>query len=277
MIDYKFACVNYNNSAFTIDYIKSINKLKNLEFANIQIIIVDNNSRTEDFKNVEDFSKTFENILLIRSNENTGYFGGLNLALESANTGPLTYWIIGNNDLTFDEELLNKIFQSHAKLANDVFIIAPNIITQNNIHQNPHIIGRETRIQRIYRRVYYSNFYISLILQSVYNIIKILKGGNDRKNYDNNMKILMGYGACYILTPNFFKHFDKLDAPVFLMGEEGILANQIARAGGITMYQKELIVYHHDHSSIGKLPSKTLFDYSRISYKYYLENLTLIQ
>jgi GT2 family glycosyltransferase len=61
------------------------------------------------------------------------------------------------------------------------------------------------------------------------------------------------------------------------MGEEGILANQIARAGGITMYQKELIVYHHDHSSIGKLPSKTLFDYSRISYKYYLENLTLIQ
>ena len=82
----------------------------------------------------------------------------------------------------------------------------------------------------------------------------------------------MGYGACYILTPNFFKHYKYLDAPVFLMGEEGILASQVMRAGGITLYHPELVVNHLDHTSIGKIPNKTLFKYSQLSYKYFIKN-----
>ena len=86
----------------------------------------------------------------------------------------------------------------------------------------------------------------------------------------------MGYGACYILTNNFFKKFDELDAPVFLMGEEGILTNQILSVSGNILYIPDLIVNHLDHSSIKKLTSRNLYRFSKISYKYYLKNLNNI-
>ncbi len=99
----------------------------------------------------------------------------------------------------------------------------------------------------------------------------------DRLFNDKEQVILMGYGACYVLTNFFFKKFSQLNAPTFLMGEEGVLASQVIGANGVTLYCPDLIVNHHDHSSIGKLPSRKLYNYSRESYKYYLKNLKNIQ
>ena len=99
----------------------------------------------------------------------------------------------------------------------------------------------------------------------------------DRVNNDIEHEILMGYGACYILTKFFFKHYRFLDAPVFLMGEEGILANQILEKNGKTIYNPSIIVYHHDHASIGKVGSKKLYEFSKQSYKYYRKYLRNLQ
>ena len=90
------------------------------------------------------------------------------------------------------------------------------------------------------------------------------------------MKIFMGYGACYVLTKNFFKHFVKLDSPVFLMGEEGVLTNQILSVNGSILYTPKLVVYHLDHSTIGKINNKKLYNFSRESYKVYLTKLNHI-
>jgi hypothetical protein len=68
-----------------------------------------------------------------------------------------------------------------------------------------------------------------------------------------------------------------LDAPVFLMGEEGILANQVLGSNGITLYSPDLIVNHHDHTSIGKVPSKKLYKFSQDSFRFYKKNLKNIQ
>lgn len=37
----------------------------------------------------------------------------------------------------------------------------------------------------------------------------------------------MRIGSLYILTPNFFKHYEKLSEEAFLYGEEAILTGQI--------------------------------------------------
>jgi GT2 family glycosyltransferase len=267
-----FIAVNYNNSNETFEYINSINST---EKGNYKIIIIDNNSSTEDINKLEEFCRDKVDVVLIKNVKNVGYFPALNVGLENIDSGDSEYVIIGNNDLSFDTGFLDQL--SSIKISDDTLVIAPNIIKFNKVHQNPHILKKFNLVQRLYRKLYYSNYYVSVVLQIVYNQLKMLNGGSDRKLNDRVMPILMGYGACYILTPNFFRYYKKLDAPLFLMGEEGIIANQVLRAGGKTIYYPDLIVYHRDHSSIGKLPGKSLYRYSQLAYRYFIKNCNYVR
>lgn len=268
---FHFIAVNFNNSKLTFSYIESVNLL---DKKNCNVVIIDNNSDRKDVDQLEIFCKKHQNVTLIKSKANIGYFPALNLGLNHITRNANEYVIIGNNDLYFESDFVLKLDSLY--IDENTFIIAPNILKLGNIHQNPHIVKKFSRIKRIYRKIYHSNYFISICMQYVYSKLKYLNGGSDRKEHDKIQTILMGYGACYILTPNFFKHYSQLDAPVFLMGEEGILANQVLKAGGVTVYHPSLVVNHLDHSSIGKLPNKSIFKYAQESYKYYVKNCSYV-
>jgi GT2 family glycosyltransferase len=271
-----FICVNYNNSKITINYIINVFKINNLNSLYFKILIVDNNSFKEDLNILDNYIKNINssNIELIKNNKNLGYFSGLNSGLNKLNGLDFDFVVIGNNDLSFNfdfiENLLNQTY------TNDVMVLAPNIIRKDGIHQNPHFVNKFTKLQNTYRALYYSNYYISIVCQSLYNVIRYFNNTTDRKEHDREIKIFMGYGACYVLTRNFFKHFTNLDSPVFLMGEEGVLTNQILGVCGSILYTPRLVVYHLDHSSIGKLNNKKLYNFSRDSYKVYINKLNKI-
>jgi len=261
-----FICVNYNNSNYTKEYVNSILKFKN--DCSLKIIIVDNSSGKDDIDLLDKI--IFQEVQIIKSNNNVGYFKGLNIGIDSLKEAEYDYVVIGNNDLTFDSNFINEL--SNEKFDSSIFVIAPNILKPDGSHQNPHILTKFSFIKRIYRRLYYTNYYISVVIQFIMNIIVGLRKSYDRDGNNKESVILMGYGACYILTPNFFDNFNNLDAPNFLMGEEGVLANQILSKKGQTLYKPNLIVYHHDHSSIGKLPSRKLYAFSKESYEYEIQN-----
>jgi GT2 family glycosyltransferase len=270
-----FVCVNYNNSKFTQEYIYNILEIK--EDYEVKIILVDNASEKSDIEELSSCVSSLknENIILVKSDVNLGYFKGLNLGINHIERLEYDYVIIGNNDIIFDNNFLMAL---EAKNINDdVFVIAPNIIRIDGVHQNPHIASKFTPIQNIYRKVFFSNYYLGLLMQFFYNRVKSNLIKENRVGNDKEQVILMGYGACYILTKYFFEAFKELDAPVFLMGEEGILANQVLRANGVTLYSPDLVVNHHDHTSIGKIPSKKLYKFSQDSYRFYIKNLNHIQ
>ena len=260
-----FICVNYNNSKYTLDYISSLNKSSIHEF---EIIVVDNNSSEIDLVNL---LKSKLNFKLIKSKTNLGYFKGLNLGLDSiGNKDEYDYVVIGNNDLTFENNFINEL--SNEKLDSSIFVIAPNIIKPDGSHQNPHIVNKFNFIERLYRRLYYTNYYISVFMQFFMSLKIRLSKSYDRDGSNREQLILMGYGACYILTHDFFKNFKNLDAPNFLMGEEGVLANQILSKNGKTIYKPNIIVHHHDHTSIGKITNRKLYNFSKESYEYAFKN-----
>ncbi len=270
-----FICVNYNNSKYTIDYILNVLEIK--QDLDVKIIIVDNASQETDINELDKFIFDLKNndVLLLKSSINLGYFKGLNLGINYINKVEYNFLVIGNNDLLFESNFIKKL--SVKKFHISVFVIAPNIVRIDGVHQNPHIVNKFNFMQRLYRKLYFSNYYIGCIIYFFYNSIRSFLVKEDRINNDKEQIILMGYGACYILTKNFFANYDELDAPIFLMGEEGVLANQVKAANGITLYCPDLIVNHQDHASIGKVPSKKLYSYSRDSFKYYLKNLKYIQ
>tara|TARA_B110000027_G_scaffold45301_1_gene49820 strand:+ start:542 stop:1354 length:813 start_codon:yes stop_codon:yes gene_type:complete len=265
-----FICVNYNNSNYTKEYVNSILKFKN--DCSLKIIIVDNNSGKDDIDLLDKLN--FKEVQIIKSNKNVGYFKGLNIGIDSINGGEYDFIIIGNNDLIFDECFIGNL--KGISFNENIFVIAPNIIKLDGTFQNPHVVNRFNKVQRVYRYFYFKSYYSSIILQKLYNVLRFFLKPSKNEKYSEPFEILMGYGACYVLTPNFFKKISRLEAPGFLMGEEGVLANQISKFKGKTLFVPALIVNHHDHTSIGKLPSQTMFNYNREAYYNYLNNCKFI-
>lgn len=264
-----FICVNYNNFNFTKQFIESIKKFPQ----EADIIIVDNHSDEIDVAELKKIND--EKIDIIFSEANVGYFKGLNLGINTLEIKDYDYIIIGNNDLYFQSNFLDVL--KSKKVNDDIFVIAPNIIRPDGIHQNPHIVDKFGFIAKTYRKIYFSNYYVSVILHKTYNLFKSYLKPADRVGNDREFVITMGYGACYVLTRNFFKNFDELDAPNFLMEEEGVLANQVLSKNGKTLYVPDLVVKHNDHSSIGKVNSKKLYGFARDSYKHYIKHLKYVQ
>ncbi len=256
-----FICVNYNNVNYTKQFIESIRKIS----TDIKIVIVDNDSNENDIVELKKIHD--ENVEVIFSDKNVGYFRGLNLGINAIDAKNYDFVVIGNNDLYFESNFVEEL--KKMQVNNDILCIAPNIIRLDGIHQNPHIINKFGFKENLYRKLYYSNYYVSIVLQKFYNSLKFMINPTNRVGNEKEMIITMGYGACYILNKNFFNHFKELDAPNFLMEEEGVLANQVLSVGGKTLYFPNLIVNHHDHTSIGKIPSKKLYNFAKESYKHY--------
>ena len=267
-----FIAVNFNNSDFTINYVDSVKDLTSTK-DNINVIIVDNNSEKNDFNKLEAKLKNAENVKLIRSESNLGYFGGLNIGIGSIHNVSKeneNLLVIGNNDLLFRKDFLVEL----SKISYDVntFVIAPNIITLDGYHQNPQLVIKQSEFKKFILRLYFLNYYLARVLRYVALTINKIKGRKENMNSDRKMFIRQGNGACFILTNNFFKFYEKLDDGVFLWGEECLLANQLSLADGRMLYDPNIIVYHQtrlEDTLFRGLNSKKQYEVSQLSYKCY--------
>lgn len=93
--------VNYNTAEVTMNCLKSI--YKNTKNLNFEIILVDNNSKAEDYKYLSKNIKQFMNIKLVKSRENIGFGGGNNLGLKNARG---RYILFLNSDTLIQSNLL---------------------------------------------------------------------------------------------------------------------------------------------------------------------------
>jgi len=270
-INFYFIAVNYNGSNYTKEYVESVVSLNTKE-DNIQVIIVDNNSKEEDKINLSTLEKNYNNLKIIWLSENLGYFKGLNKGIKSIKKARNTTIIAGNNDLTFDLDFLLKF--KEIEYDKDVLVIAPNIITKEGRQQNPHVIEKVSKIEKLKASIYNSNYYVGQTFRFLNQSIKKMRSKPvPLTNSFEQMKIKRGIGACYILTPNFFKHFTKLDDRVFMWGEEALLSNQVESVGGATLYDPTIKIIHHESASVKSIESKRKYYTVKESYKIYKKYL----
>ncbi len=270
-----FIAVNFNNSDFTINYVYSVKDLTSTR-DDVNIIIVDNCSQKSDFKKIEARLKYVENVKLIQNGTNLGYFGGLNAGICSINMSRENenLLVIGNNDLLFRKDFLVEL--SKINYDDNTFALAPNIITIDGYHQNPQLVTKQSEFKKFIFRLYFLNYYLARVLCCFRIVIGKIKGRKDNMNSDRKMFIRQGNGACFILTNNFFRSYEKLDDRVFLWGEEYLLANQLSLAGGKMLYNPNIVVYHKtllEDTLFRSLSSKEKYKISQASYKIYSKYL----
>lgn len=255
-----FITVNFNNSTVTKNYIDNVSSFESI------VIVVDNNSSIQDFSDLKDYCVDKNNVILLRQKENFGYFKGLNKGLEYLKKAGMGrgFVIIGNNDLVFPDNF--KTILKQKNFSKDTLAIVPDIYTLDGVHQNPHVVSRVSTARRIFYDIFYSNYYLGTFIRSFYLKFKTV---NNIEKDEEEKNIYMGIGAIYILTPNFFSHFDYLDDRVFLWGEEALFGNQIAGVNGKILYLPNLEVVHLESMSTSKIPNRIKYDQMKRSYRIY--------
>lgn len=267
-----FVFTNYNNSGYTKDVVYSLSLSTN--FSQCFVVIVDNNSEENDVILLKKINLDYPSVKIIFNNDNCGYFKGLNIGIKYLKDTytDMDYITIGNNDLFFPSDYLD-VIKKYRSLFEQYAVVSPDIITLDGVHQNPHVIKEISKIRHLCYDLYYSYYFLSLIIGYIAKVSRRFTARKDQEQFGIPQTIHQGYGACYILGPLFFKHFNLLWAPTFLMGEEFFLSRQLSQKSMNVYYEPSIIVKHHDHATMGELPSRKLWQISRdshIIYKKYL-------
>lgn len=273
-MNFVFIAVNYNGAAHTENYLQSLQEMTLPNGDKLEAIIVDNKSADEDLEKVQTSVARRPFARLIAQDHNPGYFRGLNAGIESCPKNDDTSFIVGNNDLKFATDFLVNL--KEIPYEKDVLVIAPNITTLSGRRQNPHVVKKVPTSELVKTRIYFSNYYIGqtarLINQALASWIHKMRPISSHQTHapePGRMKIKRGIGACYVLTPHFFHHYQRLDDRVFLWGEEALLSHQVESVGGCTLYDPSIKITHCESASVRFIQKRERYEIVKASYKIY--------
>lgn len=263
-----FVFTNYNNSNLTREAVRSLALSPDRD--RCHIVVVDNRSEQIDRDILIALEEEYPEIYVIYNEKNMGYFHGLNSGIAHLReTSPeIEIMVIGNNDLVFPDDFIVNI-SHNLQLFERFPVISPNILTLDGRHQNPHVVSRISRGRELIWDLYYANYNFARIILWLAKVTRRFTARKDQENYRFAQTIFMGYGACYLLGPVFFKFYTKLWAPTFLMGEEFFLSKQLETKEFQICYEPSIVVHHHDHATTDNIPSRKFWDISRISHQVY--------
>lgn len=271
-IKYKFGFVvlHYKNIEDTIECIDSLESQKNIEAL---IFIVDNFSNDGTKEQLENKYGEKENIFLISSKANLGFAKGNNLGISLARKKGCDFVCLINNDtLIKQEEFSDKCIEEWEKY--NYSIGGPRIIsTIDGLDQNPymlnsHFVKSKKDAIRMYFVALVKYIFIKVGFNEWWNKKNIrgsITENLEKVVLDSYKKDFLLNGACLILSPTFFKKYNKLCDWTFMYEEETIIYFLSRRLGIKNMYFPNIEIYHKEQSStkksFGTEKKKLLFGY----------------
>ena len=267
-----FVFTNYNNSFYTGKLIES---LSDLPISLGDVVIVDNNSRSDQLNVLKEIQERFPELNIIYNDVNLGYFRGLNVGISYLNSSNenFDFMVIGNNDLEFPIDFVSAFLNACPRWK-DKMVIAPDIITLDGEHQNPHVKDGISVLREFVWDLYFMNYKVARFITLIASYFKGFFSRKDHLDFRCEGYIYQGYGACYILTNRFFDVNDELYAPTFLMGEELFLTYQLSKSNDAVYYDPSVTVKHVDHASTGTLPLREFWEISRESHRVYRRHVS---
>lgn len=262
-----FVAVNYNNWHISVNYVASIHAIRGIEEHDVSIVIVDNCSSEADYAQLQAGVCDQTDIILVRTDKNRGYFGGLNYGFDQIDCADYDYVIAGNNDLFFERDFLNILKKK--RYQDKQTVIVPDLETVNGVHQNPQYISLPGKKRLLAYRVYYSCYAAVLLIDFLYKRVRSKAIKEKQQRLEKATEIYLCTGGIMLFRPAFFGHCGRLDDSLFLWGEEVALAHQLVHAGDKMLYDPDLRVIHMENASVGKVASYKRFKIWKKSYSVY--------
>jgi GT2 family glycosyltransferase len=268
-----YVCTNYNNSALSREAVSSLRRNGGHEF---RIVVVDNNSDKENVEALKSLANEFERVELILNKDNVGYFRGLNLGIRHlrASQPDIKIMVVGNNDLLFPDDFADAISRNSSTLEQHA-VVSPNIVTLDGVHQNPHVVSKIGKFREFIYDLYYANYYLAIAIRKVARLSRGFTDRPDEAYHDVAQEIYQGYGACYVLGSEFFRHFEELWAPTFLMHEEYFLSKQLSDKGMSVYSEPSIKVLHRCHGAMATITGRKAWEAARAAQKIYRQHVKI--
>jgi GT2 family glycosyltransferase len=268
-----YVCTNYKNTTDTQEAVSSLWRNGGHEF---RVVVVDNNSDNENAEALKKLAREFEHVELILNRENVGYFRGLNLGIRHLRCSQpdIELMVIGNNDLVFPADF-GECIRRNLSLFEKHPVVSPDIVTLDGAHQNPHVISKIGKFREFIYNLYYANYYLAMAIRQVAKLSRGFTDRPDETRHDVAQKIYQGYGACYVLGPVFFRHFEELWAPSFLMHEEYFLSKQLSDKGLSVYYEPAIKVLHRCHGAMATITGRKAWEAGRAAQKIYRQHVRI--
>lgn len=267
-----FVCTNYNNSAFTRRAVETLCSAGGWDA--IRIVIVDNSSRADDVAALRQLQHECPGIVLLLNATNVGYFPGLNLGINCmrAQFPDVSTMVVGNNDLEFPPTFLDELRAVRERLT-DWAVLAPDLVTPDGVHQNPHVVRPISTMRRFIWDVYYTNVALASLVRLAARLTRSFtvraENAIGSELWRTPAQVEQGYGACYLIGPRFFQSFTGFYAPTFLMQEEYFLFEQLQTIDQLTYYDPRVVVRHRGHATMGLIPSRRHWELARDAHAIY--------
>jgi GT2 family glycosyltransferase len=270
-----FVILHYLTERDTTECIESI--LRNVNYNDYNIIVVDNGSSNESGKNLKLRYQNNPKVDILLSEKNLGFARGNNLGfIKAKKEYHSDFIILMNNDMIIEQQDFLKIVVSKFNTMNFA-VMGPNIIsTIDKKHQNPQPFRIKTKKDAWYQ---FTRHLVLLMLNYarleplIKNILKTIK--QDVSFVSKHTKELTNvqlHGSCLIFSPLYIQMFDGLYEKTFMYFEEDILFYLCRKFNLKTYYCPDLVILHKEDSATNEYLKNTL-QKNRFIYRHSLASI----
>ncbi len=203
-----------------------LNSIKNVDYDNYELIVVDNGSSDDS---AEYLLKLFPEVIFIKNPKNYGFAEGNNIGVRAAIKNGSKYVLLLNNDTTVDTNFLKELV-STANSREDIAIVSPKIYNYHN-KNNLESAG-----------------FILKTWQS--KSVPIGYGEEDNKQYDSDGEISFASGCAMFINLKYISS-DIFDPYYFAYCEDVEFCYKIQKQGKKIFYSHKAKVWHKVSSSTG--------------------------
>jgi GT2 family glycosyltransferase len=259
MADALIITVNFRHPECTVQLSKSVSHLE--DFSRCHLMIVDNNSGDGSALRIGQAVSDFNNVEILASENNRGYFGGAKWALDYYLQRHRTpdWIIVCNNDIIFDSA--DFIVSLLAYDPETVGVLAPAILSRlTGLDANPMIAKRPGRMRRLRYRFLLSTYYIAWVTQWLAPFVRKSRHclhALQSIRRDSRIPIYAPHGSFFIFSRKFFEKGGSIDDGCFLYGEELSVAETCLRLGLPIIHDPQLKVTHNDSQTTGRMLTRS--------------------
>lgn len=231
--------VNYNGLDLTVELLNSIRKLT---YSNLEIFVVDNASR----ENPQTFlTQHYPEVHVIRSEQNLGFAGGNNLAVQQAKGD---YLLFVNNDAEITEGCLDRLvslFDQHPKAG----MVSPMICYFNESKS-----AEADLIQ-----------YVGMTQVNALTARNSTVGEKewDKGQFSKPQKTAYGHGAAMMVRREVIENIGVMFEEFFLYYEELDWCERIRQAGFEIWVEPRAKIYHKESATVGTMSTMKTYYLNR--------------
>ena len=214
--------LNWNGSKYLNESIESI---KNNNYSNFKITVIDNNSDDDSLLKIDK-----KNINIISHPENYKYAKGYNKAIFNLKNDDSDYYLLLNNDTVSDQNLLESFSIATKEYGNNCIMGAKILYAKN-----------KNRIWYAGGKFGLFNFFVSHR-----GIRKV-----ESSNYDKDCITDYITGCCLLISKNHFHQLKGFDENFNMYGEDVDLSIRAQNMGLECYYISKAKLWHYISSSYG--------------------------